>query len=169
MTTITKPKGLSRRSAALIAPYLTSLVLLAASGILEQAFHIWSRVERAGPATGPELIWQVASLLVLFLLAIAFFIYGIQQFRVAGYPVAGRGDMEGLDERQRLRFLEAQAKTQRFYILLASLFAFWMVYAGREGFSWFFGILLGSFICVLVSGWPTVMLIQDEPDLEDDQ
>lgn len=168
MMTMQKQQRLSRRAMMLTAPYLAGLVLIAASGLLEQAFHLWDRIDRASSATGPEMTGLVTALLLPFLLGTVLFFYGMHRFRTAGYPVAGRGDMEGLDERQRLRFLEAQAKTQRFYLVLASIFTFWMIYTGRQGFSWFFGVQAGSFVCALVSGWPTVMLIQDEPDLEDD-
>ena len=168
MMTMQKQQRLSRRATTLTAPYLAGLVLIGSSGIFEQAFHLWDRIDRAGSATGPEVFWQVAALIGPFLLGVVLFFYGMHRFRTAGYPVAGHGDLEGLDERQRLRFLEAQAKTQRFYLVLASIFTFWMMYTGRQGFSWFFGVQAGSFVCALVSGWPTVMLIQDEPDLEDD-
>lgn len=155
----------AKRRRACAARYFAGLGLVLLSAAIEQLGHVWNRLDQMDTATFKAL--PVAALLVPFGLGALLTISATHRFQAWGYPVAGRGDLGGLDERQQLRFLEAQAGAQRIYVGLAvlagALAVFAAPYWSRGGYSWFLGLQVSGFVIALVSGLPTALLAWSEP------
>ncbi|MFC6592049.1 hypothetical protein ACFP81_08590 [Deinococcus lacus] len=120
--------------------YLIGLGLIALSAVLEQTFSLWNMVTTLpDTATFADGVPPLLALLLPFALGALLSLQATTRFEKWGYPLAGRGDLSALDERQQLEFLEAQAKAQRFYVIAAIGLSAWMQISkvGLHGYSWF--------------------------------
>ncbi|ADY26866.1 hypothetical protein Deipr_1733 [Deinococcus proteolyticus MRP] len=145
--------------------YFAGLVYMGMNLVLEQAFHIWSRLGN-GEQSSQVMAFGFMSLL-LFCFGFGLTFGARRQLIGWGYPDAGDRDFSEFDERQRLQFLEAQAKAQRFYIALAVAVGLLLIFQGHQGYSWFFAVQLASLLLALVTGLPTALMAQSERHLEE--
>lgn len=143
--------------------YFAGLFYMALNLVLEQVFQVWSRLG-SGEQTSQVMAFAFSSLL-LFCMGLGFTFSTRKQMMNWGYPSAATADFRSLDERQKLQFLEAQAKAQRMYVVLALLGSFGLMWQGTQGYSWFFALQLAIFLIALVTGLPTALLAWTEPDL----
>lgn len=159
------PTFKQRRTAGQL--YFAGLFYMALNLVLEQVFQVWGRLGN-GEQTSQVMAFAFNSFL-LFCMGLGFTFSTRKQMMGWGYPNAASGDFGTLDERQKLQFLEAQAKAQRIYVVLALLGSFSLMWQGNQGYSWFFALQLAVFLMALVTGLPTALMVQGERDLGDEE
>lgn len=166
------PRAAAKQRRAVANRYFLGLTLIAVSAVLEQTLQLWNIIVNLGPETSfAEGLRPMIVLLLPFAVGAVLTIHSSVCLQNWGYPFAGRGDLQGLDERQRLEFLQAQAKAQWFYVNLAIYATFWglVLPVGLEGYSWFFGLQVVTFLTAMFSGLPAALMVRSENDSEDEE